>query len=117
MSISSLRFVPPIRRAVVARTLDFDLVETAVSQHQSGDHLGSVSTVFAHLFPDNPPDLSAPFTFTQGSSRVTVRIDDGVCTVTVPMVRVVAGGSGVAALRYTLTRINGCGQLTQARLR
>ncbi len=118
MSISSLTYAPPIRRDAVARTLDYHLLDAAADQHGDGAHLDAVHTVFRHLFPDgDAPDLAQPFSFVQGSSRVTVRIDDGICFVSVPMVRLPAGGGGVAALRYLLQRINSTGQLYQARLR
>jgi hypothetical protein len=117
MAISSLTYTPPIRRDAVGRTLDYHLLETAAEQYAAGEFLASAQTVFQHLFPDGEaPDLSKPFSFTQGSSLVTARIEDGVCFLSVPMVRLPAGGGGVAALRYVLTRINGSGQLAQARL-
>ncbi len=118
MSITSLTYMPPIRRDAVGRELDYDLLETAAEQYGAGEHLASAQTVFRHLFgAADAPDLSRPFSFTQGSSRLTVRIDDGVCFLSVPMVRLPAGGGGVAALRYILSRINASGQLAQARLR
>lgn len=117
MSISSLTYAAPIRKDAVTATLDYDLIEHAAELYDAGDHLAATATVFRHLFPaGDAPDLSQPFSFTQGSSKVTAQIADGVCTVTVPMVRLPAGG-GVAALRYLLTRLNGSGQMFQARLR
>ncbi len=117
MSISSLTYLAPIRKAAVGRTLDYQLLETAGELYTAGEFLASAQTVFRHLFPDGePPDLAAGFAFTQGSSRVTARITDGVCFLSVPMARLPTTGSGVAALRYVLTRINGSGQLHQARL-
>jgi|GEM_PF-1051653 len=116
MSLSSLSYAPPIRKDAVARTLDYNLLETATEQYDAGDFLASTVTVFRHLFPDGEaPDLTQPFAFTQGSSRVTARIEDGVCYLSVPMIRLPQGG-GVAALRYLLQRINGSGQMFQARL-
>jgi hypothetical protein len=117
MTITSLAYEPPVRRDAVARPLDYQLLELAIEQYASGAHLASAETVLRHLFPGLPSDLSKPFTFTQGSSRVTVRLEDGVCFVSVPMIRLPTGGGGIAALRYLLTRINGSGQLHQARLR
>lgn len=116
MSLSSLTYAPPIRRDAAGRALDYELLEQATERFTAGEPLEAARLVFRHLFPDLAPDLSAPFTFSQGSSRVTVRIDDGVCFVSVPMVRLPPGGA-VAALRYVLSTINTSGQLFQGRLR
>jgi hypothetical protein len=117
MSLSSLTYTPPIRRDAVGRDLDYEVLEHAAEQYASGDALGAAQAVMRHLFPQEAPDLSQPFTFTQGSSRVTVRVEDGVGFVDVPMVRVPQGGASVAALRYVLQSVNGSGQLFQGRLR
>ncbi len=117
MSLSSLTYTPPIRRDAVGRALDYEVLEQAVEQYAAGDPLGGARLVLRHLFPEDAPDLSQPFTFAQGSSRVTVRVDDGVCFIDVPMVRIPLTGGSVAALRYVLQSINGSGQLFQARLR
>src|SRR5262245_42890064 len=116
MGLTSLVYTPPLRRDAVGRTLDYAVLEEAVEQYAAGDAMAAPRSVFRHLFPDEAPGLSAPFSFTQGSSRVTVRIDDGVCFVTVPMVKIAAQG-GVAALRYVLQSINTSGQLFQGRVR
>ena len=117
MGITSLTYTPPIRRDAVGRELDYELLEQASELYAAGEQLEATRRVLRHLFPDQAPDLSQPFAFTQGSSRVTVRVDDGVCFVSVPLVRLPAGGGSVAALRYVLQSINGSGQLFQARLR
>jgi hypothetical protein len=117
MSLSSLTYTPPIRRDAVGRALDYEVLEQAAEQFTAGDALAATRLVFRHLFPEQAPDLNEPFAFTQGSSRVTVRVEDGVCFVTVPMVRLPATGASVAALRYVLQSINGSGQLFQGRLR
>jgi hypothetical protein len=116
MGLTSLVYMPPLRRDAVGRTRDYSVLEHAVEQYASGDAMESTRSVFRHLFPDAAPDLAQPFSFTQGSSRVTVRIDDGVCFVTVPMVKLPENG-GVAALRYVLQSINSSGQLFQGRVR
>lgn len=117
MSITTLTYAPPIRKDAAAATLDYHLLEQADELYGAGDHLAAAAAVFRHLFPGGELDLGKPFAFTQGSSRVSVRVEDGVCTIAVPMVRLPSGGGGVAALRYLLTKINGSGQLFQARLR
>jgi hypothetical protein len=118
MTILSLTYSAPIRRSRVAKALDFELLETAGAQYDSGAFLEAMQTVFRHLFPDAPPtDLAHQFSFTQGSSRVTTWIDDNVFIASVPLVRLPTGGGAIAALRYILTRINASGQLFQARLR
>lgn len=117
MSLSSLTYTPPIRRDAVGRALDYEVLEQAAEQFAGGDPLGAARQVMRHLFPDDAPDLAQPYTFTQGSSRVTVRVEDGVCFVSVPMVRIPATGGSVAALRYVLQSVNGSGQLFQGRLR
>jgi len=116
MGLSSLVYTPPLRRDAVGQSLDYAVLEHAVEQYTAGDALEATRSVFRHLFPEHAPDLSQPFSFTQGSSRVSVRIDDGVCFVSVPMVKLPANG-GVAALRYVLQSINCSGQLFQGRVR
>jgi hypothetical protein len=117
MGLTSLVYTPPLRRDAVGQTLDYSVLEHAVEQYANGDAMEATRSVFRHLFPDAAPDLAQPFSFTQGSSRVTVRIDDGVCFVTVPMVKLPASGGAVAALRYVLQSINSSGQLFQGRVR
>jgi hypothetical protein len=116
MGLTSLVYTPPLRRDAVGRTLDYGVLEHAVEQYAAGDAMEATRSVFRHLFPEAAPDLTEPFSFTQGSSRVTVRIDDDICFVTVPMVKIPAAG-GVAALRYVLQSINTSGQLFQGRVR
>ena len=118
MSIASPMYAPPIRRRVDAVTQDYELIDAATERFEAGDFLDAVHKVFAHVMPGVAIDLAAaPATFVQGSSRVTARIDDGIFTLSCPLVRLPAGGGAVAALRYVLSRINGSGQLFQARLR
>ena len=73
MGLSSLLYSPPLRRDAVGQTLDYAVLEEAVEQYTAGDALAATRSVFRHLFPADTPDLSQPFSFTQGSSRVTVR--------------------------------------------
>jgi hypothetical protein len=118
MTITSLTYTPPIRRSATATTLDFDLLEAAIAHFEAGEFLDAATDVFKHIVPGTPVDLAhAPVSFTQGSSRVTATLADGWLEITVPLVRLPAGGAAVAALRYALTSINGSGQLAQARLR
>ncbi|MBP9169945.1 MAG: hypothetical protein KBG48_21250 [Kofleriaceae bacterium] len=119
MALTSLFFAPPIRRLTEPTELDYDLLETAAGLADDGQAEAAVRQVFAHLFPGaEVGDLtSAPFTFVQGSSRVTAQLADGYLTITVPLVTLTAEGNPVAALRYLLTAISGSGQLYQPRLR
>lgn len=125
MSIASLTHEPSIRRPSRHAPLDFELFETAVELYEQGNALESIHKVLEHLFPElaeragqKTSDLStAPFVFTQGSSRVTVRIDGDDLRVSVPLVRLPSGGSAIAAMRYILTKISGSGQLHQPELR
>jgi len=119
MPLRSLSFVPPVRRATRLPRRDYDLLETAATLAEEGKPIESLTKVFEHLFPSEPPpDLAArPFGFTQGSSRVSVRVDGDDLVVSVPLVRLPSGGSSIAALRHVLTKISGSGQLHQPRLR
>jgi hypothetical protein len=119
MALTSLMYDPPIRREARPAKRDYDLLEAAVTLSEEGKALESASTVFRHLFPTQEiPDLATtPFSFIQGSSRVTARIDGEEIVITVPLVRLPTGGSAIAALRYVLTKIAGSGQLHQPRLR
>jgi hypothetical protein len=79
MALTSLFFAPPIRRLTEPTELDYDLLETAAGLADDGQAEAAVRQVFAHLFPGaEVGDLtSAPFTFVQGSSRVTAQLADG----------------------------------------
>ncbi len=117
MSFTSLTYTPPIRRSFAGSTLDYQLLEAAGELFDGGSFLESTQKVFEHLFPHQAGiDLAQPFSFVQGSSKVTARIDDGIFFLSVPLVRLPAGGGAVAALRYVLSKINSSGQLYQARL-
>jgi hypothetical protein len=119
MSITSLRYTAPVLRGERPPHPDFELFDQAVALAEEGKTLQSVAKVFEHLFPTRDvPDLAAgPFSFIHGSSRVTVRLDNGDLMVTVPLVKLPTGGSGLAALRYVLTKMSGAHQLHQPRLR
>jgi hypothetical protein len=119
MTISSLRYAPPILRGERPPDPDFELLDAAVALNDEGRALESVTKVFEHLFPTQKvPNLAAgPFSFVQGSSRVTVRIDNGDLLVTVPLVKLPTGGSAIAAMRYVLGKLSGAHQLHQPRLR
>ncbi len=110
-------FTPPVRRRAVTTARDYELFDAALEHFEAGEHAEAVAKVFEHLLPDLPLDLAAGGTFAQGSSNVYVRIVDRMFDMTVPVVKLPAGGGAIAALRYALTKINGTGQLYQARLR
>ncbi len=121
---SSFTFAPAVKRQREFPPLDFELLERSYALAEEGRFLASVTKVLEHLFPEKRPvpDLTAaPFSFVQGSSRVTVRLEgegDAVeLAISVPLVQLPTGGATVAALRYLLTRISGSGQLHQPRLR
>lgn len=119
MAITALSYAAPIRRLPRPHNLDYALLEAAAAASDDGQVGDAIHKVFAHLFPQATiGDLATqPFTFVQGSSQVTARIDDGQLAITVPLVRLAATGNAVAALRYALTTISGSGQLYQPRLR
>ena len=75
--------------------------------------------MFEHLFPDESlPNLATEtFSFTQGSSRVSTRIENDDIVISVPLARLPDGGKAVAALRFVLTKVSSPGQLFQPRLR
>lgn len=120
MAITTLTYEAPIRRSASRREQpDYELLETAVALHDEGRHLESLTKTLEHLFPgEKLPNLATEgYKFTQGSSRVSTRIEGDDVVVTVPMVRLPAGGSAIAALRFVLTKISCTGQLFQPRLR
>ncbi len=119
MPISSFSYPAPVRRRARTPALDYHLLEAGFTLSDEGQAGAAVSKVLAHLFPGRElPDLARePFHFVQGSSTVSVRLDDERLSVSVPLVRLPAGGNTVAALRYLLTKISGSGQLHQPRLR
>jgi hypothetical protein len=118
MPISSLAQEPSLRRPNIRPELDYELLEAAAELAANGRATESLSRVFEHLLPAQaPPDFSrGPFTFTQGSSRVTTAIENDDIVITVPLVKLTQGGKAIAALRYVLTNIAGTGQLYQPRL-
>jgi len=118
MARSSLTHTPPIRRHRQAVKPDYEQLEAAVALTQEGRHEESLYKVLAHLFPTvTLPDLSVEaFGFTQGSSRVYVRLENGEFRIFTPLVRLPTGGSAIAALRHVLTQISASGQLYQPRL-
>jgi hypothetical protein len=115
MAISSLTCPPPVRRSDRGSRPDYELLDTAIEQYERGEHAASLASTFAHLFPDLPvPDVgSAPFSFVQGSSRVTVDVVGESLRVRVPLVRLTADSIATAALRFLLSRISATGQLYQ----
>lgn len=119
MSLSSFSFAPAVRRPGTFPALDYELLEAAYALAEEGKLHESIGKVLAHLFPKKPiPDLTRePFTFTQGSSRVSVQLEGEELAISVPLIRLPAGGGTVAALRFLLSRISGSGQLHQPRLR
>jgi hypothetical protein len=119
MAISSLSYAPPIRRGARPAKPDYELLETAINLSEEGKSLDAVTKTFEHLFPkQKAPELSKePYVFTQGSSRVTVKLENGDLVVSVPLVKLPTGGGAIAALRFVLTKISGSGQLHQPRLR
>jgi hypothetical protein len=119
MSLTTLEYDAPIRRPMRQEGLDYELLEQAVTLHEEGRPLESLGKVLAHLFPGHErPDLAkAPFSFIQGSSKVTLRLDGDHVLVSVPLVRLSASGNAVAAMRHVLTQISSTGQIYQPRLR
>lgn len=119
MAITSLTYEPPVRRSGRRERLDYGLLEAAVSLFDEGRHAEALTKTFEHLFPGAPPpNLAAgAFSFAQGSSRVSARVEGGDVVVTVPLARLPSGGKAVAALRFVLTKISCPGQIYQPRLR
>ncbi|MCB9564437.1 MAG: hypothetical protein H6709_17405 [Kofleriaceae bacterium] len=118
-SQGSVTYAPPIRRLPPPTQLDYDLLEAADDLAGDGRAVEAIGQVLAHLFPSAEiGDLTTtPFTFVQGSSLVTVRIEDGELAIAVPLATLSADGNPVAALRYVLTRVSAPGQIYQPRLR
>jgi hypothetical protein len=118
MAITSLTFAPSLKHRSEFVDLDYEMFETAIAQFEQGNQKQSVTTVFAHLFPKLPAiDFAKPFSFVQGSSRVTVTLSEQDISIVVPLVKLPSGGGAIAALRFLLTKISGSGQLHQPRLR
>lgn len=119
MALPHLNYAPSLRRPRRAPRIDYTLLEAAEALATQGRGIESLTKVLQHLFPTATiPDLATePFTFIQGSSRVTVRVEGEALTISVPVVRLPAGGGAIAALRYVLTNLGGAGQLHQPRLR
>lgn len=122
MPISSFTFKEAVKRPGAFPVLDYELLEESYRLFDEGQVHESIAKVLAHLFPrqvaaDAMSDLARePFSFAQGSSRVTVRLEGEELAISIPLVRL-SGGATVAALRYLLTRVSGSGQLHQPRLR
>lgn len=119
MAITTLSYEPPVRRSTYRPNLDYDLLEAAGTLHDEGRPVESLMKVFEHFFPGmNLPDLrTETFSFTQGSSKVSTRIEGDDISISVPLVRLAEGGKAIAALRFILTKISSTGQLYQPRLR
>jgi hypothetical protein len=119
MTISAITYAPPVRHGTRPPRRDYALLDAAAELYEQGQHAESLAKVFAHLFPDAKlGDLATePFAFTQGSSRVTVRVEGGELVATVPLVKLPTGGAAIAALRFVLTKLSANGQLHQPRLR
>jgi hypothetical protein len=119
MAITSLTSEPPIRRTTRRPSLDYEHLEAAATLAEEGRPMEALLQVFAHLLPGQKlPDLAKEtFSFTQGSSKVTTRIENDDVVITVPLVKLPDGGRAIAALRYVLTNISATGQLYQPRLR
>src|SRR5512143_2580243 len=97
MPITSLTYEAPVRRSARRPTLDYEHLETAATLAEEGRFVESLTKVFEHLFPnDKIPNFSTEtFSFTQGSSRVTTRIEGDDVVITVPFVRLPEGGKSV----------------------
>ncbi len=118
MPISSFTSSPTLIRPRSNQGEDYDALDKAIELYGEGRHLESVTRLFGHLFPDRGDiDLArSSFSFPQGSSRVTVRLEGTTLFVRVPVVKLAEGSKATAALRFLLTRISGSGQLHQPRL-
>jgi hypothetical protein len=118
MAITSLTYEAPVRRSSTREGLDYELLEAAAELADQGRPLESLLKVFEHLLPgEKVPDLAtSTFSFTQGSSKVTTRIENDDVVITVPLVKLPPDGRAIAALRYVLTQISATGQLYQPRL-
>jgi hypothetical protein len=118
MSIAQLTFVPSMRKLRPPVTLDYELLESATTLYEQGETLASIHKTLAHLFPGREiGDLRAtPFSFVQGSSRVTVSVEGEWLSAKVPLALLPTGGTAIAALRFSLAQISASGQLYQPRL-
>lgn len=118
MAITSLTCPPPVRRSKTVSAPDYEVLHAAVASYDNGDHRAALVATFAHLFPDREPidPFVEPFSFVQGSSRVSVSIDNDHLVVQVPLVQLTDDSLTTAALRFLLSRIGGTGQLFQPRL-
>jgi hypothetical protein len=118
MPLTALTYYRPVRRSVRPPVRDYDLLEQANRLSEEGQPAAALGKVFQHLFPQRTiPDLAEEnFKFVQGSSRVTVKLDGDELSVRVPLVKLPAGGTQVAALRHVLSVISSTGQLHQPRI-
>lgn len=119
MGATAVLYTAPIRRPGTAGRPDFEQLEHAHALAEAGLPREALQKAFEHLFPGAVvPDLAvAPFTFVQGSSRVSVRLVADELVITVPLVTLPTDARAVAALRFVLTRCGGTGQTHQPRLR
>ena len=95
MAISSLTYSPPVRRDARPPRPDYELLEAAGTLADEGKPLEAVIKVYQHLFPSQAvTDLATqPFSFVQGSSRVTSKIEGDDLVISVPLVKLPTGGS------------------------
>jgi len=119
MGATAVLYTAPIRRPGRVGRPDFEQLEHAHALAEAGLPREALQKAFEHLFPGaHVPDLAVtPFTFVQGSSRVSVRLVDDELVITVPLVTLPTDARAVAALRFVLTRCGGTGQTHQPRLR
>jgi hypothetical protein len=118
MNLTSLSFAPPVRRRARGKRPDYELLERAHQLAEQGQHRESLAKVIDHVLPGMAHDLSQqPLQFVQGSSKISIAIEGNDVAVTTPLVKLPSGGSAIAALRFTLTKLAANGQLYQPRLR
>ena len=115
MAITSLSCRPPVRRLTPATQTDHELLEQAIVAHDAGDHRASLGLTLRHLFAslELGDPWAKPVSFVQGSSRVTMQVDDDHIEVRVPLVELAEDSLVTAALRFLLSRVSGSGQLYQ----
>ena len=115
MAITSLTCPEPIARRQRVVAPDYDALHEANALFDEGQPEKALRRTLDHLFPGREvPNLrDEPFSFVQGSSRVTVGIDGDEVTAKVPLVRLRDDSLTTAALRYLLTDVSGIGVLFQ----
>lgn len=119
MSITSLSCAEPIRRRERVSTPDYDALHEAIALYEDGQAERSLTRALEHLFPGRElPDLrKEPFSFAQGTSKVTLTLEGEEVRVRVPLVRLRDDSLTTAALRFLLTNISGIGVLFKPCLR